>query len=164
MSKKRQRRTIKPDESLYEKRGTVARNGSRSRADRPRPDDGSPARGASFVGEEMPRGVRSRGRQRLRQPDAVQRPERPEELSPHRGSRPGAARENRGRLCPDAFGRRHLSAEGHPCVRSGYDGQNDGGSPPPGHFNGVARSSAGCSTSSGPNGPTSERRISSRSP
>ena len=39
--KKRQRRTIKPDESLYEKRGTVARNGSRSRADRSRPDDGS---------------------------------------------------------------------------------------------------------------------------
>ena len=141
-----------------------ARNGSRSRADRPRPDDGSPGTRGIFrlvkkCREECDRAVVSV----FVNPTHVLRTTRNDlKEYPRTEEADLALLEKTGVdyvLMPSV--ERRLSAEGHPCVRSGYDGQNDGGSPPPGSFqrSGPGRQPA-VRHRPARTGPTSERRIS----
>ena len=116
------------DESIYKRQGTSRRTGPDGTVGyRLRTHDGRPACGPPLARGARPQGERHGRRERLREPHAIQRQERPAALPPHPGGRPAPAGRGRRGFRADAFGRRDISRGRHPDFRFRADRQGDGG-------------------------------------
>ena len=131
----RRNRFRERDESTDKRQGAPCRTGPDGAVGhRLRADDGRPARGTPLARRTRPAGEPDRRGERLREPHAIQRQERPEALPPHAGSRRAAARGGGSGLRAHAAGRRDLPRTRHPGIRLRAGGQGDGGRDAAGPF------------------------------